>query len=175
MESRSDRGMVRAVVSHGVVETRYRRGGHGPPVVVLGFEFGDDDCRVPDPLLPLVACCRVILPDHASITALAPSSGLDSVPFSAWFRGFLEGLGIEGTGVVAPAGLDAALTRFLVTHPGEVGRLLIVGASTGASTEAPPWQRGGVTVWRANADVGWNAIARFVSAGMTSAAHLAAG
>lgn len=154
MENPKDRGMVRAVVSHGAIETRYRRAGNGPPVVVLGFSFENDDSRVPDPLLPLIACCRVIVPDDASIACLESSSDPDSAPFPGWFRGFLQGLGIEGARVVAAGRLGIALEHFLVTYPGEIDRLLIVDTAT---------------------DGAWSSIARLICADWSSAQPFAAG
>jgi hypothetical protein len=175
MENCSDLGMVRAVVTHGSIETRYRRAGFGPPVVVLGFDLADDDGRMPDLLGSLTACCRVIVPEHASITALVACHSADRMPFSAWFRGFLEGLGIEGARVVAAAGLDTALTQFMDAHPGEIDRLLIVGATADASAVAPPLVPAGQPVWRAAVQVGWGEMLRFVATEPPSRPSLAAG
>lgn len=152
MENHDDRGMARAVVSHGAVETRYRRAGHGPPVVFLGFSF-DDDSRVPGPLVPLIDCCRVIVPEHSSIVPLESSFGPDSALFTGWLRGFLEGLGIEGARVVAASRLGVALAHFLVTYPGEIDRLLLVDAT---------------------ADVAWGSIIQFVCTGEPSKEPFAA-
>jgi hypothetical protein len=163
MEKLSDREMVRAVVSDGAIETHYRRAGIGPAVVVLGFSFEDDTSRVPVPLQPLVDCCRVIVPDHASIAVLAPASGCASTPFTGWLRGFLEGLGIHGTRVVAAAALDTALASFLAEHPGEIDRVLIIGANSGVALDAPTFERTGVTVWRTRADISWEIVAWFVA------------
>jgi hypothetical protein len=174
MENCSDRGMVCAVVTHGPIETRYRRTGFGPPVVVLGLDVADDDDRMRVLLAPLAARCRVIVPEHASITALVGRPGADGMPFSAWFHGFLEGLGIEGARVVAGTGLDTALTQFVAAHPGDVDRLLIVGASANASAVAPPLAPADPPVWRASAQVGWNEMLRFITAEPPGAQSLAA-
>ena len=118
-----------AVVSAGEVETRYRRTGCGPPVVVLGYEFDDED-RLPEPLGPLAGRFRVIVPDPAGIEALAPATSPEPASFPGWLRGFLEGLGIEGARVVAEAGFDAALQAWaeavdaaIAANPQDLGSL----------------------------------------------------
>jgi hypothetical protein len=129
---------------------------------------------MPDVLAPLAACCRVIVPEHASITALVACHGADRVPFSVWFRGFLEGLGIENARVMATAGLDAALMQFLATNPGEIDRLLIVGATADASAVAPPLAHADPPVWRAAAQVSWSEMLSFIATEPLMAQSLAA-
>jgi hypothetical protein len=151
-----------AVVSAGEVETRYRRTGCGPPVVVLGYEFDDED-RLPEPLGPLAGRFRVIVPDPAGIEALAPATSPEPASFPGWLRGFLEGLGIEGARVVAEAGLDAALARFVALNPGQIDRLLIIGDTSPASSEPPPVSPGDMAVWRATPKATADAIVRFLA------------
>jgi hypothetical protein len=174
MERFSEHGMVRAIVMHGAIETRYWRAGHGPPVVVLGLDL-DGDGRMPGVLAPLVARCCVIVPEYVSISALDACHGEGRAPFSAWFRGFLEGLGIEGAVVVAAAGLDAALAQFVAANPGEIDRLIIVGAVADASAAPPALVHAGPPVWRADAPVNWGEVLRFLASEPPMAQSLAAG
>jgi hypothetical protein len=163
-EAAEREAMARAVVSVGDVDTAYRRAGYGPPVIVLGIgvEAGE---RLPERLVPLIARCRVIVPEHASIGALLLPSGARATPFSSWFHGFLEGLGIVGVRVVAAAGFEPVLGRYAAAHPGELERLVLVGAAHGATDGAPETAANGTVVWRTAADVPWTAIAHFVSDG----------
>jgi pimeloyl-ACP methyl ester carboxylesterase len=128
--------MSRAVVYADEVETAYRRAGYGPVVVVLGFAV-DDDTALPDELVPLIARCRVILPDHEAVEAFAAPRDADDPPFAPWLHGFLEGLGIAGVRVVAQARYGPALEQHAAAHPGDVERIVLFDdATTGTAWSA---------------------------------------
>lgn len=122
-------GMSRAVVTAGENETAYRRAGYGPVVVVLGFAVGED-ALLPDELVPLIARCRVIVPDHQAVEAFHTSRDAGDTAFARWLHGFLEGLGLVRVRVVAQERLGPALERYAAMHPGDVERVIFFDDAT---------------------------------------------
>lgn len=112
--------IVRATIMVGEVETQYRRAGAGPSLLVLR-------ALADTPLLELAAYARVIVPDTTTIAALTPDLA-GRHPFVQWIAGFLEGLGVTVTTVLAPASLAPELSELAKAQPGVVRRVLLYGA-----------------------------------------------
>ncbi|MHB1297119.1 MAG: alpha/beta fold hydrolase [Gemmatimonadaceae bacterium] len=124
--------MTQGAVLVGDVETTYRRMGAGEPVVVLGFQV-DDGGRLESGLEALAARYRVIVPGKMGIAALAGSRREGVVPFAAWLRGFLEGLGIGHAGVVVTPGMAVDVRSYAAAFPGQLTKVVVTD-----STE-PDW------------------------------------
>jgi len=123
----------------GAIETSYQRAGVGRAVVLLV-----PPPRDPTSLAPLVARWRVIVPESTSVLALPESPGFS--PFAAWFRGFLEGLGVHGVLVVAEAPLAVALATVQAQWPELVTHVELLGSPPHA------WEHVAVALMRAVPD-----------------------
>jgi hypothetical protein len=82
---------ARAVVSAGGVDTEYVRAGRGEPVVLLAADI--ESLEVQRTIDVAARNCLII--------AASPPSHTD---FTAWLRGFLDGLGLTHARVVMDAG-----------------------------------------------------------------------
>ena len=109
---------TRATVHAGAHATVYLRAGQGEPVVLL--------CARPRrPLLAtLAARFRVIAPELPR-HALPPADG-SPVPFSAWLRDFLDGLGVGRASVVAEERFALRTLNFALTDPTRVHRVALL-------------------------------------------------
>ena len=112
---------VHAVVDAGAVSTPYVRAGVGSTVLLL--------CSAarPSPLVaPLFAALtssfRVIAPHDPRVCR--PETNL-SVAFPVWLRGFLDGLGVERTAIVAQEEMAARALGFALSDPLRVSRLAL--------------------------------------------------
>lgn len=108
----------RASVLVGDVETSYRRGGAGSPLLLLV-----PPPRDAAPVEALARTARVLIPEATSILALPSAEG--DPAFARWLRGFLDGLGLLDVTVVAPPALASELRQFDIEAPGYLARILI--------------------------------------------------
>jgi hypothetical protein len=114
-----------AEVRDGGFATRYRTGGAGAPVVLLG------DSSLPDEAVSaLIARFRLIVPEVPRAAELAGRA------FSAWLRGFLDGLGLGEVALVAEPAQGVAALTFAMLDCGRVTRLVLLVAD-GADPLAP--------------------------------------
>jgi hypothetical protein len=103
--------IVEAVVVAGVMETWYRRAGHGPPVLLLTDDRAAFDA--------LAGRCRVLQPN--------PSPGaVGSAEWVAWLKGLVDGLGLCRPAVVVPEDLMAAVVDVAVGDPDRFGPVTVV-------------------------------------------------
>lgn len=79
-------------------------------------------------LASLVAYGRVVVPDRTTIAVLAPTAPPGDSVFGQWLRDFAEGLGLSAFTVVAPYGLAPELYAFASRNPGQVQRIVLIGA-----------------------------------------------
>jgi hypothetical protein len=117
--------LVRAAVMVGEVETYYRRAGSGPVVIVLRDLMAER-------LMELALRVRVIVPESTTIAALAPGPSGER-PFTQWLSGFLEGLGVMETTIVAPVTLVPELRAIARTQPGVIRRVVLSGVPMDAA------------------------------------------
>lgn len=115
--------MVDAVVQTGAVETRYRRVGHGPQVLLLS--------TAPEPewmtraIEPLARRFRLFVPEVPAWVAEAPWPPGSSAA-SDWLRGLIDGLGLDCPGVIAGSELTGMLTRFVHTDVDRLDRVAVI-------------------------------------------------
>lgn len=112
------------VVQAGDVETRYRRAGQGPAVLLLGtHELGD--ARHAALFLALARAFRVTRPQPFPVDrprgARAPTR-----PVSAWLRGLMDGLGLERASIVADDAFGVVALGFATAEPDRVDRLVLL-------------------------------------------------
>lgn len=127
-----DPTITRAQVDAGAVQTRYARAGTGAPVVLLA-PVPDGDAA--DPLVAgLARGFRVVAPEAPRLADTA---------FSAWLRGFLDGLGLARVSLVAREAYALRALGFSITDPLRVDRLALLYADCGdpAITAAPEPER----------------------------------
>lgn len=129
-----DPSIARAIVMVGDIETTYRLFGQGATTIVLlglnptmrrGVSFSD---TLPDD-------ARVIIADHTTIAALAPSTRSEESPFGRWLRGFLEGIGVREARVVAHGALATEMEQFDALNPGSLRRRVLIGGVRHAAPE----------------------------------------
>jgi hypothetical protein len=118
--------MMESVVHAGAMETRYRRAGQGPQLLLLGpGADGEGEVGwVAGAIPPLVDRFRVFVPEVPA----------DASP--DWLRGMIDGLGLDRPGVVADATLGELVARFLETDADRLERVAIVHHD-GASGPGP--------------------------------------
>lgn len=107
--------VVLAHVQTGVQETRYRRAGHGRPVLLLlGAPHGDHEAL----FTRLAEEFRVFEPEAVSV--------IDD--WEGWLRGVIDGLGLVRPALVADLGTLAPAEAFARQDPDRVGPVLAAGA-----------------------------------------------
>jgi hypothetical protein len=127
--------MVDAVVQTGAVETRYRRVGHGPQVLVLA--------TAPEPewmtraIEPLSQRFRLFVPEAPAWVAEAPWPAGSSAA-SDWLRGLIDGLGLDRPGVVASSEMTGMLTRFVHTDADRLDRVAVIHRAPVPSASGEP-------------------------------------
>jgi hypothetical protein len=104
--------MMEAVVHAGTMETRYRRAGQGPQLLLLGG--GADAEWVAGVIPPLVARFRVFVPEVPSDAG------------TGWLREMIDGLGLDRPGLVAGFTLAPLLDRFLETDADRLERVALI-------------------------------------------------
>jgi hypothetical protein len=121
--------MIESVVHAGAMETRYRRAGQGPQLLLLatGGEGQREVEWLAGAIPPLVDRFRVFVPEVPA----------DAGP--AWLRGMIDGLGLDRPGVVADATLGELVARFLETDAERLERVAIVhpDGAAGPAPESP--------------------------------------
>ena len=138
------------VLHAGAVETRYRRAGVGPAVLLLGD--GDvAESRYAELFRALATRCRVT----ASVLPAGIRNGAREAPapvsFSSWLRGLMDGLGLERASIVVDRGLAVLALAFAAAERDCVERLVLL-----SSDEPDPWVGDDVsaeTLQRAGYDV----------------------
>jgi hypothetical protein len=104
--------MMEAVIHAGAVETRYRRAGQGPQLLLL---TADADAEWVAGVIPLlVARFRVFVPEVPA----------DAGP--GWLRGLIDGLGLDRPALVAGLTLSSLLDRFLETDADRPERIALI-------------------------------------------------
>jgi pimeloyl-ACP methyl ester carboxylesterase len=114
-----------AEVRDGGLTTRYRTGGGGRPVVLLG-----ETALPAETVQALAARCRLIIPE---VPGEAERPGR---AFSAWLRGFLDGLGLAEVALVAEPVQGVAALAFAMLDCERVTRVVLLVAD-GADPVAP--------------------------------------
>lgn len=134
--------VARASVDVGAITTFYQRAGCGSPVLVLSGGPGDDPVR--ERLLAALAPrFRVIAPEPQgdATEAHAGSGRSGGAAFSAWLRGFLDGLGLLQVSIVAEERLGIPALGFSLTDADRVERVVLLyrdPADPAAPGGAPP-------------------------------------
>jgi hypothetical protein len=114
-EARSNAQPVEASVQVGSTITGYHRLGSGPPLLVV--RKGNDPVW------------RVILPVLATHFRLLVPRVPDGEPdFDGWLRGFLDGLGVDGTRVVADRTQVREAIQFAAAEPERIEKLVLLTA-----------------------------------------------
>jgi len=103
-----------ALFQAGPTVTAYRRAGSGAPVLLL-FPGGGADPLGADVFARLAERFRVVAPDVP-----------DGIPFAAWLRDLIEGLGLERPGIVADGCFAGAARELAREDPERVGRVVAV-------------------------------------------------
>jgi hypothetical protein len=115
--------MREAIVQTGAVETRYRRVGQGPQLLLLA--------TAPEPdwmtraIEPLAQRFRVFVPEVPAWATEAPWPAASS-PAGDWLRGLIDGLGLDCPGVVAGSEMTGMLTRFVNTDADRLDRVAVI-------------------------------------------------
>jgi hypothetical protein len=107
--------MVEAVIQTGAVETRYRRGGQGPQLLLLATATEGE--WVAGVIPSLMTRFRVFIPD------------VPADPGPGWLRGMIDGLGLDRPGIVAGSTLTELLARFLETDADGLERVALIHPS----------------------------------------------
>ena len=116
--------LARASVDVGPIRTSYVRAGSGAPVVLLSTP--PDDAGAGVPLLAVLATrFRVVAPEPRATAAEAPGDPAPAPAFSAWLRGFLDGMGIARASLVAREEFALRALSFCLTDPLRVDRLVL--------------------------------------------------
>jgi pimeloyl-ACP methyl ester carboxylesterase len=118
---------IRATVMAASIETPYLAAGQGSPVVVLRPAAGAAPFWS-NLLDGLSMGGRVLAPEPpAAHTAFGLPAGPQGQPaFSMWLRAFLDGLGVQGVGLVASAAFGTAALAFTLLDPERVSRVVLV-------------------------------------------------
>jgi hypothetical protein len=115
---------IRALVDDGATETWYLRAGTGAPVLVLAA-----DPTLRESLMRALA-------GQARVTAPEPPPRA-KVEFSAWLRGFLDGLGVVPAAIVADDTFAPPARDFaLLEGDGAAPRVVAVDGAQDGSTAA---------------------------------------
>ena len=130
--------LTAATVSAGNVDTPYHRLGSGPPVVALGIWADLDAQAIPQGLLVLSASCRIVVPDLDRVVTTALPVGPVAATFVAWLGGFLDGLGLASSSVIATWTLEEQLMGAVDSLSGRIDRIVTVGGPAARSLALPP-------------------------------------